>query len=154
MLYLFIPVDGYSSLPNCSYNRFFTVSKSEDEGWITINELTCTFFFFHVLSHALFTIFYVHLFQTAEKCLIYFFLLVKVLCCDSHISCSFLVFLIVPDWRNAYTVQTLRKLNCWKAVCYFHKSGHFQSLNVLLILFLGLGILNGNWPFSTCFCQV
>lgn len=46
------------------------------------------------------------------------------------------------------------KLNCWKAVCYFYKSGCFQGLSVLLILFLGLGILNGNCPFSTCFCQV
>lgn len=60
----------------------------------------------------------------------------------------------MPDWKNAYTIQTLRKLNCWKAMCYFYKSGYFQSLNVLIILFLGLGILNGNWPFSTCFCQV
>lgn len=155
MLYLFIPVDGYSSLPNCGYNRFFTVSKSEDEGWITINELTCTFFLFHVLSHALLTIFLCTPFSNCRK-ILYFFSCWLMFCVisDSYISCSFLLFLIAPDWKNAYTVQTLRKLNCWKAMFYFYKSGCFQSLNVLVMLFLGLGILNGNWPFSTRFCQV
>lgn len=98
--------------------------------------------------------FYVHLFQTAVKC--YFFSCWSrfYVISESHISCSFLVFLIVPDWKNACTVQTRRKLSCWEATCYFYKSEYFQSLNVLLILFLGLGILNGSWPFSACFCQV
>lgn len=93
-------------------------------------------------------------FKLQKNVLIFSFCLRFYVISESRISYSFLVFLIVPDWRNACTVQTRRKLTCWEATCYFYKSGYFQSLNVLLILFLGLGILNGNWPFSTCFCQV
>lgn len=112
-------------------------------------------FLFHVLSHALVTIFLCTPFSNCSKMLYFSSCWLKFyVISDSHISCSFLVFLIGPDWKNAYTIQTLRKLNCWEAACYFYKSGYFQSLSVILILFLGLGILNGNWPFNTCFCQV
>lgn len=133
------PVDGYSSLPNWTCNRFFTVTKSEDEGWITINELPCTFFLFHVPSHLASLLLKEHLLKMTEKCYFHLFPLWSmgsnaIIYFVSSQNIYFLRFCVIRG--ILVTIELHKKLDYYKNRIYsrsycFPKFNHFISKFIL-----------------------